>query len=70
MKYIRHSIALTPADEATYQEIKTRTGYGVTHIFKAMLEALKVAPVVMAPALNSVVDSVVDSVSDPIVEEE
>ncbi len=41
MNYIRHSIALTPQEEEEFKEVKQRTGFGVTAIFKAMVKALK-----------------------------
>lgn len=40
-RYNSHSLQLTDAEEKDFQEIRTRTGFGVKKIFMAMIAALK-----------------------------
>lgn len=41
-KYNRHSLALSDEEEADFQKVKEHTGFGITKIFKAMVNALKI----------------------------
>lgn len=50
-KYHTHSLALNDQEQADFEEVKARTGFGAKKIFMAMIEALKQVQATPEPAI-------------------